>query len=241
MWVKKCVKIRVILFKNWKHVFKWVYQTRPFSPIFIFLCFLLFFIFISPRLCFVLFSFFPISCVKIKCFKVVVLLLTETKKPKMHTQNDLGPVWWVSLNSHFHILNNITHIFTYFFTHMYFKKLQTTILKLLYQTSSQNGPELYLMWNKGISHFSLHTNIRFFAGSDQNGTKFKTLITLLLLYIFILFLFCFFFFLVLSISFHDWPSHWMFCSLHIDLPSPLPNKKRFEIKKSKATTRKEER
>ena len=112
MWVKKCVKIHVILFKNWKHVFKWVYQTRPFSPIFIFLCFLLFFIFISPRLCFILFSFFPISCVKIKCFKVVVLLLTETKKPKMHTQNDSKPVWWVSLNSHFHILNNITYIFS---------------------------------------------------------------------------------------------------------------------------------
>ena len=146
---------------------------------YVFFCFL-FFIFISPRLCFILFSFFPISCVKIKCFKVVVLLLTETKKPKMHTQNDSGPVWWVSLNSHFHILNNITHIFT----HMYFKKLQTTILQLLYQTSSQNGPEFYLMWNKGIFHFSLHTSIRFFAGSNQNGTKFKTLITLLLLYIF---------------------------------------------------------
>ena len=154
---------------------------------YVFFCFL-FFIFISPRLCFILFSFFPISCVKIKCFKVVVLLLTETKKPKMHTQNDLGPVWWVSLNSHFHILNNITHIFI----HMYFKKLQTTILQLLYQTSSQNGPEFYLMWNKGIFHFSLHTSIRFFAGSNQNGTKFKTLITLLLLYIFILFLFFFF-------------------------------------------------
>ena len=44
------------------------------------------------------------------------------------------PVWWVSSNSHFHILNNITHISTHFFTHTYFKKLQTTILKLLYQT-----------------------------------------------------------------------------------------------------------
>ena len=27
MWVKECVKIRLILFKNWKHVFKMVYQT----------------------------------------------------------------------------------------------------------------------------------------------------------------------------------------------------------------------
>ena len=29
IWVKKCVKIRIILFKNWKYVFEWVYQTRP--------------------------------------------------------------------------------------------------------------------------------------------------------------------------------------------------------------------
>ena len=27
MWVKKCVEIRVMLFKNWKYVFEWVYQT----------------------------------------------------------------------------------------------------------------------------------------------------------------------------------------------------------------------
>jgi len=27
--VKKCVKISVILFKNWKHVFKFAYQTGP--------------------------------------------------------------------------------------------------------------------------------------------------------------------------------------------------------------------
>ena len=37
-------------------------------------------------------------------------------------------------NLHFQILKNIIHIFTHFFTHTYFKKLQTTILKLLYQT-----------------------------------------------------------------------------------------------------------
>ena len=36
----------------------------------------------------------------------------------------------MSLNSHFHILNNIIH----FFTHVYFKKPQTIILKLPYQT-----------------------------------------------------------------------------------------------------------
>ena len=46
----------------------------------------------------------------------------------------LGPVCYVSSKSYFHILNNITCIFTYIFTHIYFKKLQTTILKLFYQT-----------------------------------------------------------------------------------------------------------
>ena len=47
--------------------------------------------------------------------------------------NYLWPVWPSSSNNNFHILNNITHIFTYFFIHTYFKKLQITILKLLYQ------------------------------------------------------------------------------------------------------------
>ena len=44
------------------------------------------------------------------------------------------PVWSPSSNNNFHILNNITYISIYFFIHTYFKKLQTTILKLLYQT-----------------------------------------------------------------------------------------------------------
>ena len=48
----------------------------------------------------------------------------------------LGPVWSSISNLHFHILNNISHISTHFFIHTYFKKLQTTFLKLLYQTPS---------------------------------------------------------------------------------------------------------
>ena len=31
MWVKRCMKMHVILFKNWKCVFEWVYQTPPLS------------------------------------------------------------------------------------------------------------------------------------------------------------------------------------------------------------------
>ena len=44
---------------------------------------------------------------------------------------------WVQI----HILNNITHISTHFFTHTYFKNLQT-IFKLLYQTS----PKVFSMF-----------------------------------------------------------------------------------------------
>ena len=29
MWVKKCVEICVMLFKNWKHVLKHMYQMGP--------------------------------------------------------------------------------------------------------------------------------------------------------------------------------------------------------------------
>ena len=49
--------------------------------------------------------------------------------------NCFGGVWLVSSNFSFHILNNITHISTHFFTHTYIKNTQTTLLKLLYQTA----------------------------------------------------------------------------------------------------------
>ena len=37
------------------------------------------------------------------------------------------------LNNSFQCLNNITRIFIYFFTHMYFQKIQTTLLEISYQ------------------------------------------------------------------------------------------------------------
>ena len=46
----------------------------------------------------------------------------------------LWPVWYPCLSNNFHISNTLTHISTYFFTHTYFKKLQKSHLKLLYQT-----------------------------------------------------------------------------------------------------------
>ena len=51
----------------------------------------------------------------------------EEKREKMKPEDSEGQT---SSNNHFHLLNNITH----FFIHMYFKKLQTTIFKLIYQT-----------------------------------------------------------------------------------------------------------
>ena len=49
----------------------------------------------------------------------------------------LGPVCYVSSNSYFHILNNITHISTHFFIYTYFKKLKKTI-KITFQTTLPN-------------------------------------------------------------------------------------------------------
>ena len=62
--------------------------------------------------------------------------MPKTLKYRHKEKTFLGPVCYVSSNSHFHILNNITH----FFTLTYFKKLQKSHFKLLYQTPSQNGP-----------------------------------------------------------------------------------------------------
>ena len=39
----------------------------------------------------------------------------------------------------FSVLNNLIQIFIYFFTHMYLKKLQTTLFKLLYQTNPKTS------------------------------------------------------------------------------------------------------
>ena len=45
----------------------------------------------------------------------------------------IGPVWLVNSNQHFHILNNLLHISTHFFIRMYIKNTQTTLLKLTNQ------------------------------------------------------------------------------------------------------------
>ena len=52
---------------------------------------------------------------------------------------ELGPLCYVSSNSHFYILNNIIHIFIYFFIHTYLKK----ITKITFQTTIPNTPYFF--------------------------------------------------------------------------------------------------
>ena len=74
-----------------------------------------------------------------------------------------GPIWYIYSNSHFHILNNITHISTHFFTHTYFKNY-----KQHYSNYSTKHP-LSFSWNFWVGFceivsicscitFSLHSN-----------------------------------------------------------------------------------
>ena len=63
------------------------------------------------------------------------LTLFSLSSLPLKPQCNQGDVWLVSLNNSFQYLNNITCIFTHFFTHTYFQKLQTTLLEQHYQTS----------------------------------------------------------------------------------------------------------
>ena len=51
-----------------------------------------------------------------------------------------GAVWYMCLNTCFQFLNNITCIFTYFFTYTYFQKIQTKLLKQYYQIAPISQP-----------------------------------------------------------------------------------------------------
>ena len=57
---------------------------------------------------------------------------------KHHSPNilqKLRAIWYGSLSNTFQFLNNITRIFTHFFTHTYFQKIQITLLEQRYQTA----------------------------------------------------------------------------------------------------------
>ena len=77
----------------------------------------------------------------------------------------LRPVWWVSLNRLSSILNNFTHILTHFFTHMYIKNIQTTLLKLLYWTDPKDANFIYHFF------FFLRTQIQRMSGVDYEKYK----------------------------------------------------------------------
>ena len=77
---------------------------------------------------------------------------------KVLQQKHLGLVWLVSSNQHFHILNNISHISIYLFTHIYIKNTQTTLLKLTNQTGPQFSTQLFLKFHGGS--FGLDTQAR---------------------------------------------------------------------------------
>ena len=66
--------------------------------------------------------------------------------------------WPPNSNNNFHILNSVTHIFSPTCISKNFKKLQTTILKLLYQTP----PSLLLKSMKFIVYFSSELICKFF-------------------------------------------------------------------------------
>ena len=72
------------------------------------------------------------GCISLYLMISLSLILTSYLAPSKF--NDLGHVWWASSNTHFHILNNFTHISTHFFTHTNIKNTQIILLKLLHQT-----------------------------------------------------------------------------------------------------------
>ena len=63
-------------------------------------------------------------------------LSVKVKSPVGWLRNS---VWQLYSNTKLHILNNIIHIFTYFFIHICIKNTQTTFLKLTHQI----GPYFY--------------------------------------------------------------------------------------------------
>ena len=54
-------------------------------------------------------------------------------------------VWLVSLNNSFQYLDNITRIFTLFFTYTYFQKIQIMLLEQHYQTDPNNWTRV-IIW-----------------------------------------------------------------------------------------------
>ena len=83
-------------------------------------------------------------------------------------KNDTGFVWYMCLNTCFQFLNNITRIFTHFFTYPYFQKIQTTLLKQHYQRAIifKKGAKILLKKFKGIESVKRITHSTLFVRID---------------------------------------------------------------------------
>ena len=67
------------------------------------------------------------------CYKIIIIMKIQLQK--------LGHIWLASSNTHFHILNNLTHISTHFFTHTYIKNT-----KQHYSNSSTKRAQKYVIY-----------------------------------------------------------------------------------------------
>ena len=62
---------------------------------------------------------------------VAYVLLAREQNARMPR---IFEIWYMCLNIYFKFLNNITCIFTHFFTHTYFQEIQIKLLEQHYQT-----------------------------------------------------------------------------------------------------------
>ena len=64
--------------------------------------------------------------------KEQIITYQTVDQMKFKLPTDLGSLCYRCLNNSFQRLNNITRIFTHFFTHTYFQKIQTMLLEISY-------------------------------------------------------------------------------------------------------------
>ena len=90
-------------------------------------------------------------------------------------------IWYGNLNNIFQFLNNITHIFTHFFIHTYFQKIQTTLLEHCYQSgasffNSNQGFHIYQTHNYVFLHieicYLIHSTKHIFCFMNNINTCF---------------------------------------------------------------------
>ena len=80
----------------------------------------------------------------------------------MHRGEKVGPVWYGNSNTCFQFLNNITRIFTYFFTHTYFHTC-FQITKHMFLSACIKHPWYFIfgLFHKDVFFFFLVTFLKF--------------------------------------------------------------------------------